>query len=97
MTYGAERIAPLRCPLPRGHTELSAHTWTSVTPLPVTHLLGCQSGTGRLDTAAGPPWTRRRGRGSHRGHWHFHCDPAARALVRAGKPRCRPANQRREL
>src|SRR3989442_1154220 len=54
MTYGAERIALLRCPLPRGHTELSARTWTSVTPLPVTHLLGCQSGTGRLDTAAGP-------------------------------------------
>jgi len=52
MTYGAERIALLRCPLPRGHTELSARTWTSVTPLPVTHLLGYQSGTGRLDTAA---------------------------------------------
>jgi hypothetical protein len=52
MTYGAERIALLRRPLPRGHTELSARTWTSVTPLPVTHLLGYQSGTGRLDTAA---------------------------------------------
>jgi hypothetical protein len=52
MTYGAQRIALLRCPLPRGHTELSARTWTSVTPLPVTHLLGYQSGTGRLDTAA---------------------------------------------
>ena len=52
MTYGAEPIAQLRCPLPRGHTELSARTWTSVTPLPVTHLLGYQSGTGRLDTAA---------------------------------------------
>lgn len=39
-------------PLPRGHTELSARTWPSVTALPVTHLLGCQSGTSRFDTAA---------------------------------------------
>jgi integrase len=57
MTYGAERVALLRCPLPRGHTELSARTWTSVTPLPVTQALRALRETQADEQlAAGDDW-----------------------------------------